>query len=99
MNSFGHIYLLAGKNAEAIPELEKAISLSGGSQRANAELGFAYTRLGKRTEALKLLNSLKERSKPRYVLPFEFALIYGGLGQRDRTLDYLRGPLKAVTLR
>jgi TolB-like protein/DNA-binding winged helix-turn-helix (wHTH) protein/Tfp pilus assembly protein PilF len=85
----GQILILKGMNAEAVPELEKAIALSGGSPRATAELGLAFARLGKRGEALKLLNNLKERSKLRYVSPFDLAVIYGGLGDKDSTLEYL----------
>jgi tetratricopeptide (TPR) repeat protein len=76
-------------NAEAIPEWETAIALSGGSPRATAELGLAYARLGKRREALKLANTLKERSKQRYVSPFDCAVIYGGLGEKNQTLEWL----------
>jgi TolB-like protein/Flp pilus assembly protein TadD len=85
----GQILLLKGMYTEAVPELKKAIALSGGSPRATAELGFAYARLGKRREALQLINELKERSKLRYISPFDFAVVYGGLGDRDRTLEWL----------
>jgi TolB-like protein/DNA-binding winged helix-turn-helix (wHTH) protein/Tfp pilus assembly protein PilF len=85
----GQIYILNGMNTAAIPELERAIVLSGGSPRATAELGLAYALLGKRGEALKLANNLKERSKQRYVSPFDFAVIYGGLGEKNQTLEWL----------
>jgi len=85
----GQILILKGMNAEAVPELEKAIALSGGSPRATAELGLAYAKMGKRGDALKLLNDLKDRSKVRYVSPFDLAVIYGGLGDKGRTLEYL----------
>jgi tetratricopeptide (TPR) repeat protein len=74
---------------EAVQELEKAITLSGGSPRATAELGLAYARMGKRNDALRLLNDLKKRSKVRYVSPFDLAVIYGGLGDNGRTLEFL----------
>jgi hypothetical protein len=32
---------------------------------------------------------LKDRSKVRYVSPFDLAVIYGGLGDKGRTLEYL----------
>ena len=85
----GQILILKGMNTEAVPELEKAIALSGGSPRATAELGLAYARLGKKREALNLANTLKERSKQRYVSPFDFAVIYGGLGEKNQTLEWL----------
>jgi tetratricopeptide (TPR) repeat protein len=82
----GQIHVIRGAYADAVPELEKAIALSGGSPRATAELGLAHASLGNRKEALKLLGNLKQLSKRRYVSPFNFALIYGGLGERDLAL-------------
>ena len=54
-----------------------------------AELGLAYSLAGKRSEALKLLGQLKEQSKQRHVSSFNMALIYGGLGDKERALEYL----------
>ena len=85
----GQIDVMRGRYAEAIPELEKAISLSGGSPRATAELGLAYALQGNRNAALKLLGVLRDRSRQRYVSPANLALIYGGLGDKDRTLEWL----------
>jgi TolB-like protein/DNA-binding winged helix-turn-helix (wHTH) protein/Tfp pilus assembly protein PilF len=85
----GQIDVLKGMNAEAVPELEKAIALSGGSPRATAELGLSYARMGRRSDTLRLLSDLKERSKLRYVSPFDLAVIYGGLGDKGRTLECL----------
>ena len=85
----GEIYVLRGTYVEAVPELQKAIALSEGSPRAIAELGLAHALLGNKREALKLLGDLKGLSKRRYVSPFDFALIYGGLGERDLALEWL----------
>jgi hypothetical protein len=38
---------------------------------------------------LKLLGVLRDRSRQRYVSPANLALIYGGLGDKDRTLEWL----------
>jgi len=85
----GQIEVMRGRYAQAIPELEKAISLSGGSPRATAELGVAYALQGNRKAAVKLLGVLRDRSQQRYVSPVNLALIYGGLGDKDRTLEWL----------
>jgi len=85
----GQIYVFTGAYREAVPELEKAISLSGGSSRATAELGFAYARLGRRTQTLKLLDVLKDRSNERYVSPLNLAIICAGLGESASTLQWL----------
>ena len=85
----GQIHVLKGDYADAIPELKRAIALSGGSPRATAELGLAHALLGNKREALTLLSDLKELSKRRYVSPFNFALIYGALDERDLALKWL----------
>lgn len=90
----GQVYVLQRTYEQAVPELEKAITLSGSSPRATAELGLAYAEMGNRSKALHLLNDLKEQSKRRYVSPFNVALIYGGLGDKDRTLDWLERAYK-----
>jgi hypothetical protein len=45
--------------------------------------------MGRRSDTLRLLSDLKERSKLRYVSPFDLAVIYGGLGDKGRTLECL----------
>jgi TolB-like protein/DNA-binding winged helix-turn-helix (wHTH) protein/tetratricopeptide (TPR) repeat protein len=85
----GQILILKGFNNEAIPELEKAVALSGGSPRATAELALAYTQLGNKKQALKLLDDLKQRSKQRYVSAFNLGLIYGALGDKNSALEWL----------
>src|SRR4029079_17698797 len=75
----GQIYTLKGTYSEAIPELEKAVALSRSSPRATAALGLAHALNWNRVEALRLLKDLTERSKRRYVSPFDVALIYAGL--------------------
>jgi TolB-like protein/DNA-binding winged helix-turn-helix (wHTH) protein/Tfp pilus assembly protein PilF len=85
----GQIYVLMGRNEDAITELQKAISLSGGSSRAVAELGLAYAQARKKREARKLIDELTEKSKQHYVSAFNFAVIYGGLGETERTLEWL----------
>ena len=86
----GQIYVLAGRYEDAIPALKQAVAFSSGSPRATAELGLAHALQGNAREARRLIDTLERRSKERYVSPFDFALIYGGLGDRERTLEWLR---------
>jgi tetratricopeptide (TPR) repeat protein len=85
----GQFHILTDAYTEAIPELDRAIALSGGSPRASAEMGLAYARLGNTRAATKLIDDLREQSTRRYVSPFDLAVIYGGLGNRDRALEWL----------
>lgn len=78
----GGMYADQGTYEEAFAELKK------GNAR-EAQLGYAYAVAGKRDEAQKILNDLKELSKQRYVSPFEFALVYLGLGEKDQAFEWL----------
>jgi len=85
----GQIELLSGRYADAVLELKQAASLSG-SPRATAELGLAYALQGNAPEARRLIDELTQRAKTRYVSSFDFAVIYGGLGDTERTLEWLQ---------
>ena len=54
-----------------------------------ARLGCTYGRVGKRTEAERVLAELTERSKQKYVAPFYFAMVWVGLGEKEKALDWL----------
>ena len=86
----GWTYLAKGMYQEAIAELNKAEALDERSRRI-AVLGYAYAMAGKRDKAQKILDELKGLSKQphRYVSPFDFALIYMGLGDKDLAFEWL----------
>ncbi|HEX9003624.1 MAG TPA: tetratricopeptide repeat protein, partial [Blastocatellia bacterium] len=83
-------YEQKGMYSEAIAELQKALALSTNSHRYLARLGRLYAVSGNRLEAQKLLNQLLEMEKERYVSPYSLALVYSGLNDRERALDWLR---------
>jgi TolB-like protein/tetratricopeptide (TPR) repeat protein len=73
---------------EAIAELQRAVTLSGGSTEIQAWLGYTYAVAGKRDQALAILEQLKNRSKHEYVAPNRFAEIYTGLGDKDQAFKW-----------
>ena len=52
-------------------------------------LGQAYARNGQADEARKVLERLNEQAKTRYVEPLALALVFLGLGDKERALDEL----------
>jgi len=52
-------------------------------------LGRAYALAGRKTEALKVLEQLRQLSSNVYVPPYFFATIYADLGQNDDALGWL----------
>ena len=86
--SLGMVYEQQGRTSEATTELQKAIDLSGGIYGLGS-LGHLYATLGRRTDAQKILQSIAEQSKRTYVSPYEGALVYAGLDDKEAALREL----------
>ena len=86
----GEAYKQKGMHQQAILELQKASVLSGEDHAKLAALGHAYAFSGRRTEATKILEKLEEMSKRSYVPPYDFAVIFAGLGEKDKALEWLQ---------
>lgn len=84
----GLIYEQQSRTDEAIAEFQKAIELSHGNYGLGS-LGHLYATLGRRSDAQKTLQSLTQQSKQAYVSPYETALVYAGLGQKEKALESL----------
>jgi TolB-like protein/DNA-binding winged helix-turn-helix (wHTH) protein/Flp pilus assembly protein TadD len=84
----GQTYVLSGRYVEAVAALKRAYALSA-NPRVTAELGLAQALAGNRSEALKLVGQLNEQSKQRYISPFNRAVVYGGLGDKGRAMEWL----------
>jgi len=54
-----------------------------------AFLGYALAKSGKQAEARAVLAELLKSSSERYVSPYNLALIYSGLGERDEAPSWL----------
>jgi len=83
------VYQLKGMYEEAIKELQKAIAVGGRTSGALTMLGHAYANSGKQGEAQKLLAELNQMSTQTYVSPYDLAILYVGLGDKDRALAQL----------
>lgn len=77
-----------GKLQQAISEYQKAIEMSGGSQGAVA-LAHAYSAVGRKAEAEKILRDLERKSKETSASPYAMATIYAGLGENDKAFEFL----------
>jgi eukaryotic-like serine/threonine-protein kinase len=84
----GWIDIEAGMVPEAIPDLLKAKSMNSPAF-VGAWLGYAYAASGDRVRAQAELDELKSKTLRGYVSPFNLAVIYLGLGDRERALSYL----------
>ncbi|HKP84108.1 MAG TPA: protein kinase [Pyrinomonadaceae bacterium] len=98
-------YVQKGMHQEAIAELRKLIKVpeSGpipdkvieAESEASASLGFAYGMAGKQAEARAIIDQLDALSKRRYVSPLYFAIVYAGMKENDKAIEYLNKAYEA----
>jgi TolB-like protein/DNA-binding winged helix-turn-helix (wHTH) protein/Tfp pilus assembly protein PilF len=74
---------------QAISELRRAADISQNSPPVLAALARTYAVSGKTTEARNLLDQLMQQAKKQYVSPFYVAVVYAGLGENDKAMDWL----------
>jgi TolB-like protein/Tfp pilus assembly protein PilF len=84
--ALGWVYGLKGMYPEAIAETATSIELNNVGK---GYLGLWLAKSGRRDEAVKLLNELKQESTRNYVQSYNLALICIGLGDKDEALNYL----------
>ena len=84
----GELFVQKHMYNEAIAELQKAIELSVGSTTFRSNLAYAYAESGKKNEASKILNDLKNDSHAVSNAP-EIALVYVGLDEKDQAMAWL----------
>jgi TolB-like protein/Flp pilus assembly protein TadD len=82
-------YLHKSMNKEATEELEKHLVIAEGRVWGLAELGYAYALVGRRPDALKLLNELNQLSREKFVPADAMAQVYVGLGDKDKAFEWL----------
>ena len=85
----GWIEVQRGTNyAKAIEELGVAQSMDK-QPFITAHLGFAYARNGQKDKAMEILQELNRLAGQRFVSPFCQALVYLGLREDDKAIDWL----------
>lgn len=77
------------RDQDALAQFQKSVELSGRSSEALSYLGYFYGKTGKREEALKLLDENEKRYRDGTGSAYNIAAIYEGLGEKDKTLEWL----------
>lgn len=90
----GFVWSADRQAKEAIPPLEKALSISHRSPGVMGVLVRAYAHAGRRADALRLLAELKERRKAGYVPAAAFVNAYLGLGDKEEAFVWLEQAYK-----
>jgi adenylate cyclase len=84
--SMVNTYIAKGMFKKALSILEEKTTIPG---IRSALLGYTYGKVGKRSEAKKILQDLEETWKKGAGNRVEFALVHLGLGEIDEALRYL----------
>jgi tetratricopeptide (TPR) repeat protein len=84
-------YTAKGMYKEALEQVQKSLPDDHSPEPWSGypRLASAYALAGRRDEALKILNEQRRAARQRYISPFNFAIIYTGLGDKDRAFEYL----------
>ena len=86
--NLGEALYLKGDKAAAIAEYKKARTLDDDPQIV-ALLGRAYADTGQKDQALELVRELEARARQQFVRGYLIALVYIGLGDKTKAIDYL----------
>ncbi len=90
----GWDYEQNGLPDRAVTEFKKAVEVEPKDSPIStflfAGLAQAYALAGMKSDAEQALRTLLEKSKHSYVSPFDIALIYTALGNKDTAFDWLR---------
>jgi TolB-like protein/Tfp pilus assembly protein PilF len=91
----GEAYVAKGMTAEGVAEMQKGMALDATLAKTPERwdryplLAYACAVAGRRDDALKILDEQQRLAKKRYVSPYNFAIIYTGLGDKDRAFERL----------
>ena len=83
------IYVQQGKLAEAVADLTKARDICIGSTQPLATLAYVLAMKGQRQDTLQIVAEMERVARQRYVPPYNFALIFLGLGDHEQTFIWL----------
>jgi TolB-like protein/Tfp pilus assembly protein PilF len=85
----GRAHMRLNNYAKAISHLKLARTGTGEMPLMDAALGLAYAVSGKKGLTAKLADQFKAAAKKRYIPPTYFGMLFAGLGDKDKALEWL----------
>lgn len=82
-------YIRQGRAAEAIASAEKGVEMSNRSGISLGDLGFVYALAGRKEDARSIIRELESKYARREAKPPFVAVVYAGLGERDKMFEWL----------
>jgi TolB-like protein/DNA-binding winged helix-turn-helix (wHTH) protein/Flp pilus assembly protein TadD len=85
----GQAFVQKHMHNEAIAEFQRAIELSGHAAAFDSNLAYVYAISGRKEEATIILKEIEARQDQNASAAANIALIYVGLGEHDRAMNWL----------
>jgi eukaryotic-like serine/threonine-protein kinase len=85
----GQAYIEKKMYDQAIDEFRQAVSLAPGNLSLKAELGSTYGRAGRLDQATEILQEFEHQPRGKYIPPYDWAMLYAGLGKKQDTIQWL----------
>lgn len=86
----GRSYQQLGRYQEALAEFRQVEGEFGGWAVSKAALGYVQGVSGNHREAAKTLRELEALSKQRFITAYGVALVYAGMGEKDKAFESLK---------
>jgi tetratricopeptide (TPR) repeat protein len=77
-----------GAFESAINEMERMMAISQ-NKAGLGLIGYVYAAAGRKQQARKVLAQMNNASENMYVSPFQHAIVYAGLGEKEEALRWL----------
>ena len=85
----GYVYEVRKRYDEEVGSFKKGLQKSPNDPELKADLARALALSGDKDQARQILNELLELSRERYIVAYEIAMIYDGLGEKFETFEWL----------
>jgi serine/threonine-protein kinase len=95
----GRIYIGQSRFDDALVELDRARTASGGNSETTSLIGYVYAKKGNRELALKAIDELRGRSTDSYSPAYNIAMVYNALGETDKALAALEDAVERRDVR
>ena len=82
-------FITNGRYDEAIDLYENKIALDPSTRDLDQILGYAYAKVGRKSDAMEIIKKFDEIGKRQYVETFSLATIYAALGEKDKAFAEL----------
>lgn len=83
------VYEKLGMQSEALAACDLAGQFSGGNSEALSIAGYVHAVAGDQGKAEGYIQQMMERKKERHVPPYNIALVFAGLGEHEKALQWL----------